>query len=723
MFSRIIRNILTFITIFIFIFFYLFIDSSDSTTFIERITGHDDLVEILKGRYNYASADCAARILATNRGAKGAASILQSNRDSYLLNLCQYNDKHVVIELCQDIRIDMLVIATFEYFSSAVHSFRVSVSKKYPPIPQTGGWRLVGIFEAENSKREQIFIVHGMTMYARYVRVDFDTHYGHEYYCLLSSLRVFGKTMMEDFEEEKEATAAVGGNVEPAGELPIKESNPPTDHSLSVVDPKANITTGASIPFIIPAETSPTATTVINDLIELTDKVDTREPVESANEFCHINSLELFSLNYPTTSAIITITATATTVTAETRPVYERFDLSHGTERHENIFKSLHDRIFKLERNFTLSKRSIEGKLAQVVNELQLMKEEIGITNTTLTTNTTDGKGQTGQNNPTNNTSKLLNYLERSGDIWLEKLRDQVKTLLKNTRDTDRMLWWLGIFCALQINTLLVILLLGYCCGWFNYPVKHRSGHPLQPSTSNSVINDDESKSLIRADLPLSQSMGMDKIFNDGDQLSRIKQERVIDDQRVPPGGLENDGLISIGSMKSIDGARRVASSSSIIHSPGDYNDSIRSNSSSTIGVGTGSDFVMNTAGRPLLLDESEADIIEATFVPSPLSSPLYRQNHHLKEGFSHNVGHDDAIVDGVNQGLNNTDDDINVDVGVRDLMTDSLVSGDLTDNHLITGDSINNLTTKRDLTTNNPSTERDLTTDNLIDINKDDTG
>lgn len=40
-------------------------------------------------------------------------------------------------------------------------------------------------------------------MFARFLRIDFKTHYGNEYYCPLSLLRVHGKTMMDDFEESK----------------------------------------------------------------------------------------------------------------------------------------------------------------------------------------------------------------------------------------------------------------------------------------------------------------------------------------------------------------------------------------------------------------------------------------------------------------------------------------------------------------------------------------
>ncbi|MBE7180704.1 MAG: hypothetical protein INR71_05775, partial [Terriglobus roseus] len=92
--------------------------------------------------------------------------------------------------------------ANFEFFSSMVRTFRVSVSDRYPPKP--GQWIELGTFEARNSRDIQAFLVEGPRVWARYLRVEFVTHYGNEYYCPVSLLRVHGITMMEEYKHEEE---------------------------------------------------------------------------------------------------------------------------------------------------------------------------------------------------------------------------------------------------------------------------------------------------------------------------------------------------------------------------------------------------------------------------------------------------------------------------------------------------------------------------------------
>ena len=173
-------------------------------------TEQEELLDALKDRFNYASYECAARVLATNKGARGSSAILQPKyRDSYMLNRCQFSEKFVVVELCQEVRIDTLVLANYEFFSGMVRDVTVWTSRKYPP--PHGKWRFLGRFVTENSRRAQVFPVSDLahetgiaSTFARYVKIEMGNHYGSEYYCPLSSLQIYGKTMMEDFEEQDE---------------------------------------------------------------------------------------------------------------------------------------------------------------------------------------------------------------------------------------------------------------------------------------------------------------------------------------------------------------------------------------------------------------------------------------------------------------------------------------------------------------------------------------
>lgn len=166
-------------------------------------TRNKDAGKTCKERFNYASFDCAATVLKTNKESKGSTSILVENKDSYLLNQCSADNKFFIVELCEDILVDTVVLANFEFFSSIFRKFRVSVSDRYPV--KIDKWRELGTFEARNSREVQAFLVESPLIWARYLRVEFLTHYGNEYYCPVSLLRVHGTTMMEEFNHEMKA--------------------------------------------------------------------------------------------------------------------------------------------------------------------------------------------------------------------------------------------------------------------------------------------------------------------------------------------------------------------------------------------------------------------------------------------------------------------------------------------------------------------------------------
>ena len=163
-----------------------------------------DAGKTCKERSNYASFDCAATIMKTNREVKGSTSILVENKDSYMLNECSAKNKFFIVELCDDILIDTVVLANFEFFSSIFRTFRVSVSDRYPV--KLDKWRNLGSFEARNSREVQAFLIETPQIWARYLRIEFLTHYGNEYYCPVSLIRVHGTTMMEEFNHDLKAS-------------------------------------------------------------------------------------------------------------------------------------------------------------------------------------------------------------------------------------------------------------------------------------------------------------------------------------------------------------------------------------------------------------------------------------------------------------------------------------------------------------------------------------
>ena len=160
----------------------------------------EDAGKTCKERSNYASFDCASTVLKTNPECKGSTAVLMENKDSYMLNICSAKNKFFIVELCDDILIDTVVLANFEFFSSMFRTFRVSVSDRYPV--KLDKWKELGTFEARNSREVQAFLIENPLIWARYLRVEFLAHFGNEYYCPVSLLRVHGTTMMEEFNHD-----------------------------------------------------------------------------------------------------------------------------------------------------------------------------------------------------------------------------------------------------------------------------------------------------------------------------------------------------------------------------------------------------------------------------------------------------------------------------------------------------------------------------------------
>lgn len=99
----------------------------------------------------------------------------------------------------EDIWIDTLVLANYEFFSSMLRTFRVSVSDRWPV--KTDKWKDLGVHEARNSREIQAFLIENPQIWARYIRIEFLTHYGKEYYCPLSLVRVHGTRMLESWKD------------------------------------------------------------------------------------------------------------------------------------------------------------------------------------------------------------------------------------------------------------------------------------------------------------------------------------------------------------------------------------------------------------------------------------------------------------------------------------------------------------------------------------------
>ncbi|ORY63587.1 UNC-like C-terminal-domain-containing protein [Pseudomassariella vexata] len=166
---------------------------------LAQIYRSKDAGKTCKERFSYSSFDAGATVLKTSHGAKNPKAILAENKDSYMLLECSMENKFFIVELSDDILVDTVVLANFEFFSSMIRQFRVSVSDRYPVKLEK--WKILGEFQARNSRDIQPFLVENPQIWARYLRIEVLSHYGNEYYCPLSLLRVHGTRMLDSWKE------------------------------------------------------------------------------------------------------------------------------------------------------------------------------------------------------------------------------------------------------------------------------------------------------------------------------------------------------------------------------------------------------------------------------------------------------------------------------------------------------------------------------------------
>ncbi|XP_051481342.1 SUN domain-containing ossification factor isoform X2 [Apus apus] len=169
---------------------------------LSAVGGQHSTKKVQKNRNNYASVECGAKILAANPEAKSTSAILMENMDLYMLNPCS-TKIWFVIELCEPVQVKQLDIANHELFSSTPKDFLVSISDRYP----TNKWIKLGTFHARDERIVQSFPLDEqmyakyVKMFIKYIKVELISHFGSEHFCPLSLIRVFGTSMVEEYEE------------------------------------------------------------------------------------------------------------------------------------------------------------------------------------------------------------------------------------------------------------------------------------------------------------------------------------------------------------------------------------------------------------------------------------------------------------------------------------------------------------------------------------------
>ena len=180
-----------------------------------------DAGKTCKERTNFASFDSGAQIMKTNKEAQSASQILSENKDRYMLNTCSAKNKFLIVELSDSILVDTVALANFEFFSSTFRQFRLSVSDQYPV--KLDKWVDLGTFEAKNTREIQAFRVEDPRIWARYLRIEFLSQYGSEFYCPVSLLRVHGRTMIQDILSQEQGPIPEDEQEVEQEKTPLKE--------------------------------------------------------------------------------------------------------------------------------------------------------------------------------------------------------------------------------------------------------------------------------------------------------------------------------------------------------------------------------------------------------------------------------------------------------------------------------------------------------------------
>lgn len=178
-------------------------------------TDNKELVEN-RGK-NFASGDCA-KVIQSNPEAKKASYIINGQTDEYMLNPCGAAI-WFVIELCESIQATKIEVASYELYSSNPKDFSVQVSDDYP----TEAWTFIGNFTAADSRSLQAFDLRGVG-FAKFIRVDLHSHYGSEHYCVISEVKVYGKSMMDEYIADADKQVN-GNNTHENSKLPKRKTS------------------------------------------------------------------------------------------------------------------------------------------------------------------------------------------------------------------------------------------------------------------------------------------------------------------------------------------------------------------------------------------------------------------------------------------------------------------------------------------------------------------
>jgi Sad1 / UNC-like C-terminal len=152
---------------------------------------------------DYASKSAGALVLDSSPNFQGASNLLQKDRDKYAIVPCDEAVKYVIIGLSEDILVKQFAISNYERYSSHMKDVRLYGSTSTTAIRNTNKWIDLGTFTTNTNKShdtQNFFLVE--PTWARYLKVEFLSHHGDEFYCTVSQISVHGSTVLQGFHEQ-----------------------------------------------------------------------------------------------------------------------------------------------------------------------------------------------------------------------------------------------------------------------------------------------------------------------------------------------------------------------------------------------------------------------------------------------------------------------------------------------------------------------------------------
>ncbi|VDC07081.1 unnamed protein product [Peniophora sp. CBMAI 1063] len=358
----------------------------------------------LTDRFNYASLDCSARVHTAHRGAKSAHNILSSKKDRYMLSPCGDRPQFIVVELCDDIWIDTVQMANYEFFSGVFKDFTVSVAKQYEV--ESSGWTVAGTYTAKNVRGVQSFHPpKSLRDFYRFIRIDFHSHYGSEYYCPISLLRVYGLTHLEQWKWElwENESRAKARALEAQEQAAASSTSVP---SVEAADPPQPVPT----PLVVEQESTPTVPPPVRTpMITLEAPTPEEEMNDTSRIFRHSTDIAhgVGDSHSPAPTPestpfepIQTVNASDTSARAEptigTTPPSEPSSTSSSASETktislapavvpvqfastgESIYRTIMNRLSALEANTTLYSRYVSSQTGAMHDALRRLHEELG---------------------------------------------------------------------------------------------------------------------------------------------------------------------------------------------------------------------------------------------------------------------------------------------------------------------------------------------------------